>query len=194
MPPMVASAPGSTQNARPLLLSVLFSVRCVTPASTAASRSSTLIERMRVILEKSIVTPPLKALTCPSSEDPMPKGMIGARWRAATVMIALTSSVCVGKTTTSGAACSCHDSPCEWCSSCVGLVVARSPTSARRSATRASRAGAERTEGIERLYYSKLDIEGRTHADLRWQGPRARVPHRTREHHQDRGRDSRIEI
>ena len=69
------------------------------------------MERMRVIREQSIVTPPLKALTCPSSDDPMPKGTIGARWRAATFMIALTSPVPVGKTTTSGAAWSCHDSP-----------------------------------------------------------------------------------
>ena len=52
----------------PVLASALFSCRCVTPASTVASRSSALTRSTRFIRERSIETPPLTALTCPSSD------------------------------------------------------------------------------------------------------------------------------
>ena len=93
MPPIVASAPGSTQNAVPVLASALFNCRCVTPASTVASRSSALTRSTRFMRDRSRDTPPCTGLTCPSSELPAPKGTTGAPWRAATRTTALTSSV-----------------------------------------------------------------------------------------------------
>jgi hypothetical protein len=60
--------------------------------------------------DRSIDTPPLIALTWPSSDDPAPKGTTGAPWHAAIFITALTSSVVSGKTTTSGSPGSCQDS------------------------------------------------------------------------------------
>src|SRR5688572_9034865 len=148
MPPIVASAPGSTQKARPVLASALFNCRCVTPASTVASRSSALTRRTRFIRDRSIETPPLTALTCPSSDDPAPNAITAAPWRAAALTMALTSSVVSGKTTTSGAPGACHDSLWLWCSSCVAFVLQRSPSSCWSSETSAERAAAAREDGI----------------------------------------------
>ena len=102
IPPIVASAPGSTQKCTPSLTIALFSCRCVTPASTVASRSSTLTRSTRFMRERSIEMPPLNAFTWPSSPEPIPNGTTGERWRAAIFNTALTSSVLSGKTTTSG--------------------------------------------------------------------------------------------
>jgi hypothetical protein len=59
----------------------------------------------------SIDTPPDIAFTCPSSDEPAPKGTIGAPYGAAAATMPHTSSVLVGKTTISGSAGGCHDSP-----------------------------------------------------------------------------------
>ena len=58
MPPIVLSAPGSTVNIVPVSRNALFNCNLVTPASTVASMSSTLMRRMRRISRKSIVMPP----------------------------------------------------------------------------------------------------------------------------------------
>jgi hypothetical protein len=58
MPPIVASAPGSTQNAVPVLASALFNCRWVTPASTGCVESSALTRSTRFIRERSRDTPP----------------------------------------------------------------------------------------------------------------------------------------
>ena len=55
---------------RPVFASALFNWRWVTPASTVASRSSALTRSTRFMRERSIDTPPLTALTWPSSEEP----------------------------------------------------------------------------------------------------------------------------
>ena len=77
IPPIVASAPGSTQNAVPVLASALFNWRWVTPASTVASRSSALTRTTRFIRDRSIDTPPRTGFTWPSSELPAPNGTMG---------------------------------------------------------------------------------------------------------------------
>ena len=59
MPPIVASAPGSTGNIRPVFFRWSFSFRCVSPASTVTSMSSGERCTTRVIRVRSIVTPPL---------------------------------------------------------------------------------------------------------------------------------------
>ena len=82
MPPIVASAPGSTGNVRPVLRSALFNCSRVTPASTVASRSSALTRTTRFISRRSIVMPPRRAWTCPSSDVPAPNGTTGTPKRA----------------------------------------------------------------------------------------------------------------
>jgi hypothetical protein len=77
IPPMVASAPGSTENMSPLFFNALASSRRVTPASTVASRSSSPMRRIRFISRRSIVMPPCNACTWPSSDVPAPNGTIG---------------------------------------------------------------------------------------------------------------------
>ena len=77
MPPMLASAPGSTVNVRPVLRSALFNCIRVTPASTVASMSSALTRSTLFISRRSIVMPPWIALTWPSSDVPVPNGMTG---------------------------------------------------------------------------------------------------------------------
>ena len=70
------------ERSRPVLLSALFSCSRVTPASTVASRSSTLTRTTWFISRRSMVMPPWIALTCPSSDVPAPNGTIGRRWAA----------------------------------------------------------------------------------------------------------------
>ena len=77
MPPIVASKPGSSGNVSPVDCRWRSSCLRVTPASTVASRSSALTRRIRVMRERSIVTPPRTGITCPSSEDPAPNATIG---------------------------------------------------------------------------------------------------------------------
>src|SRR5436190_7166923 len=77
MPPIVASAPGSIGNMRPVFFSALCSCSRVTPASTVASRSSTPTRTIRFMPRRSIVMPPWIALTWPSSDVPAPNGTTG---------------------------------------------------------------------------------------------------------------------
>ncbi len=79
-----------------------FSCWRVTPASTVQSRSSALTRTIRVMRERSTVTPPRMAETLPSSEVPAPNGMTGTPCSAQSRTIAATSSVEVGNTTASG--------------------------------------------------------------------------------------------
>ena len=65
----------------------------MTPAWTVASRSSTLTRSTRFIRDRSMQTPPRRASTCPSSEVPAPKGMMGMFRAAAARTMALISSV-----------------------------------------------------------------------------------------------------
>src|SRR5262245_34516506 len=133
MPPIVASAPGSTGKVRPVLFNALFSWRRVTPASTVASRSSALTRTTRFISRRSRQMPPRMALTCPSREVPAPNGTTGICRRALIARIAATSSVECGKQTTSGAAGAWYDSPWLWCSRTAAASLAREPRSARSS-------------------------------------------------------------
>src|SRR6185295_13181049 len=133
MPPIVASAPGSTGKVRPVLFNALFSWSRVTPASTVASRSSALTRTTRFISRRSRQMPPRMALTCPSREVPAPNGTTGICRRALIATIAATSSVECGKQTTSGAAGAWYDSPWLWCSRTAGASLAREPSSARSS-------------------------------------------------------------
>ena len=110
MPPMVASAPGSTGNISPVFFSRASSVLRVRPASTVTSRSSWLTRSTRVMRVRSMDTPPRTALTWPSIELPMPNGIIGTRCSAQARTTAATSSVESGNTTASGFAGACHDS------------------------------------------------------------------------------------
>ena len=103
MPPSVASAPGSSGNIRPLDRRCFSSCFRVTPASTVTSRSSAFRRTMRFMRVRSTLMPPWTGITCPSSDDPAPNGVIGQRCSAQAATIACTSSVEVGNTTASGA-------------------------------------------------------------------------------------------
>jgi len=96
IPPIVASAPGSTKKVAPVPASAFVSCKRVTPACTVTSMSSTLVRRMRFMRERSTVTPPSSAATCPSSDEPAPYAMTGASCSAQARTIALTSSVLSG--------------------------------------------------------------------------------------------------
>ena len=110
-------------------------MRCVSPASTVTSRSCTDSRSTLVIRVKSIVIPPRTALTWPSSELPMPKGITGTRSREQAATMAATSVVVSGNATASGGDGSCHDSPCEWWSRTAREVVMRSSSRGRSSST-----------------------------------------------------------
>jgi hypothetical protein len=102
MPPMVASAPGSSGNIRPVDCRCRSSCLRVTPASTVTSRSSTLRRSTRFIRVRSMLMPPRTGITCPSSDDPAPNGVIGHRSSAHAATMACTSTVDAGNTTASG--------------------------------------------------------------------------------------------
>ena len=102
MPPSEASAPGSIGKKSPVSCRYAFNCLRVTPGSTRASRSLALTSRIRFICDRSMQTPPCVASTCPSTDVPMPNGIIGVRWRAHRLTIATTSSVVCGNTTASG--------------------------------------------------------------------------------------------
>jgi len=102
MPPMEASAPGSMGKNSPMSRRCSLSCLRVTPGSTTTSRSSAWTATIRFIREVSTEMPPKGALTWPSSEEPVPKGMTGTSWAAAILITATQSSVDSAKTTTSG--------------------------------------------------------------------------------------------
>ncbi len=77
IPPIVASAPGSTEKNTPSGRSFSSSWRRVTPAWTVTSMSSTESRRIAFICVVSTETPPLSAATWPSSDVPAPNGTIG---------------------------------------------------------------------------------------------------------------------
>ena len=96
IPPIVASAPGSTEKKTPSGRSFASSWRRVTPAWTVTSMSSTESRRIAFIRVMSTDTPPLSAATWPSSEVPAPNGTIGAPWSRQTRTTAAASSVSHG--------------------------------------------------------------------------------------------------
>src|SRR5580765_5541346 len=152
MPPIVASAPGSTGKVSPVLFNALFSWSRVTPASTVASRSSALTRTTRFISRRSRQMPPRMALTWPSSEVPAPNGTTGICRRALMARIAATSSVECGKQTTSGAAGAWYDSPWLWCSRTAAASLAREPSSARSSRIADSTAASVAGVAIDNQY------------------------------------------
>src|SRR3954462_8130997 len=111
MPPRVHSAPGSTGKNKPVPRRWLLSCWRVTPACTVTSMSPGRTSSTLFIRLTSRLTPPYGALTCPSSEVPPPKGMIGVLCRAHALTIAATSSVDSAKHTASGATAAWYDSP-----------------------------------------------------------------------------------
>jgi hypothetical protein len=58
---------------------------------------------MRFMRVMSTLMPPRTGITCPSSDDPAPNGVIGHRCSAQAVTMAWTSAVDTGNTTASGA-------------------------------------------------------------------------------------------
>ena len=91
MPPSEASAPGSIGKNRPWSRRCSFSSLRVTPGSTTQSRSSSWTATIRFIRLVSTETPPNGALTWPSSDVPVPNGMIGTPWAAHSLTISDTS-------------------------------------------------------------------------------------------------------
>ena len=104
IPPRDASAPGSMGKNRPV--SRRYSLSCLrrTPGWIRQSRSSAFTSRISSIRVTSMETPPCSAWTCPSSEVPVPNGIMGQRCFAHRRTIRATSSVLSGKTTMSGGA------------------------------------------------------------------------------------------
>ena len=80
IPPIVASAPGSTAKNTPSGRSRSSSARRVTPACTVTSRSSSEGRPIAFISRMSTEIPPASAATWPSSEVPAPNGTSGSRW------------------------------------------------------------------------------------------------------------------
>ncbi len=74
----------------------------MTPACTVTSMSSGLTRRILSICVTSIEMPPCSAATWPSSEVPVPNGIMGTPWPAQILTIAATSSVDCAKATASG--------------------------------------------------------------------------------------------
>ena len=92
MPPREASAPGSIGKKRPVSCRKSLSCLRVTPGSTTQSRSSALTAITLFMREQSSDTPPCGALTWPSSDEPIPKGTIGASRLAQIFTRSITSS------------------------------------------------------------------------------------------------------
>ena len=77
MPPMLASAPGSTVNQRPWPAAAALSALRRTPACTSAWRSAGRTASTRSSRERSSEIPPATGMTWPSSEVPAPNGVTG---------------------------------------------------------------------------------------------------------------------
>ena len=96
IPPIVASAPGSTEKNTPSGRSLASSSRRVTPACTVTSMSSTDSRKIAFICDMSTETPPSNAATWPSSDVPAPNGTIGVPWSRQIRTTAAASSVLCG--------------------------------------------------------------------------------------------------
>ena len=79
MPPSEASAPGSIGKNSPWSRRCSFSALRVTPGWITQSRSSAWTSSIRFMSRRSMQMPPAGALTCPSSEVPVPKAITGTR-------------------------------------------------------------------------------------------------------------------
>ena len=96
IPPIVASAPGSTLKKTPSGRSFSSSWRRVTPACTVTSMSSTDRRVIAFICVMSTLTPPRSAATWPSRLVPAPNGTIGDPWALQIRTTAAASSVLRG--------------------------------------------------------------------------------------------------
>src|SRR3954469_24322218 len=153
MPPIVASAPGSTEKNTPSGRSRASSWRRVTPACTVTSMSATERRTISFIWLMSTQTPPWSAATWPSRLVPAPKGTIGVPCSRRTLTTGAASSVEHGYTTKSGAAGACQPSSLPWRRSSSAPVVTRSAASAALSSSckpiaRHDRPMAKRSAGI----------------------------------------------
>jgi hypothetical protein len=79
---------------------------------------------------KSIDTPPCGALTCPSSEVPVPNAITGTRWLAQMRTVCCTSAADWGKTTASGGSLAIHVVVLACCSRTAAEVTSRLPKAA----------------------------------------------------------------
>ncbi len=77
MPPSEASAPGSIGKNTPWSRRCSFSALRVTPGWITQSRSSAWTSSTLFMSRRSMQTPPAGALTCPSSEVPVPNAITG---------------------------------------------------------------------------------------------------------------------
>src|ERR1700723_2364887 len=102
MPPSDASAPGSIGKNTPWSRRCSFSALRVTPGSITQSRSSAWTSSTLFMSRKSMQTPPAGALTCPSSEVPVPNAITGTPWPAQMRTTSCTSAVSCANTTASG--------------------------------------------------------------------------------------------
>ena len=119
------------------------------PGWTTQSRSSACTASTWFMSRTSIETPPCGALTWPSSEVPVPNGMIGTRCAAQMRTISCTSSVDCGNTTASGGWFSIQVTvlPCCWRTACE--VTTRLPKRAVSARTAVSMAFGSRRGGAE---------------------------------------------
>src|SRR3569623_945538 len=139
MPPSEALAPGSMGKNRPLSRSCSLSSLRVMPACTTQSRASAGTVTSLFMSRMSIDTPPCGALTWPSSEEPVPNGMIGILCRAQMRTTCCTSSVDCGKMTASGAWLAIQVTVLPCCSRTAREVTTRLPNAAVRSAMAAAK-------------------------------------------------------
>src|SRR3984957_7482883 len=86
---------------------------------------------MRVMRERSSVTPPRTGVTWPSSDVPAPQATTGTWLVLQSASRRAASSVVSTKATASGRTGGWVSWPCEWCSRSVALVVMRSPRKSR---------------------------------------------------------------
>ena len=80
MPPIVASAPGSTEKNKPSLASRLLSATRVKPASTRTTKSAGEISMILFISVMFILIPPLSGRTWPSKDEPAPNATTGIKF------------------------------------------------------------------------------------------------------------------
>src|SRR5665213_1151867 len=102
MPPSEASAPGSIGKNTPWSRRCSFSALRVTPGWITQSRSSGCTSSTRFMSRRSMQTPPEGALTCPSSEVPVPNAITGTPNRAQIRTTSWMSAVSCAITTASG--------------------------------------------------------------------------------------------
>ena len=138
MPPIEASAPGSIGKNKPSFLMASFTALRVTPACTVIVKSSALMLSTLFMRLTSILMPPCTANKCPSSDEPVPKGMTGVWCLAAICTAAATSFVDSANTTALGGGTSKMDSSLPCCSRTANAVEHRSPKCDFRALTSVS--------------------------------------------------------